>query len=151
MEVVEVMEEDMEGTVVMEREKLNQVMEVMEVMVEEDLMEAMEVVMEVMVMEVMVMERGMPNPVTEVMEEDHMEVMEEDHMEVMEEDHMVVMVAADLMEDMEDTMDNMDNITFHSSYAPKIVNTSACKFTQLLFVINDKLMNLFKWMASFLR
>ena len=143
MEVVEVMEEDMEGTVVMEREKLNQVMEVMEVMVEEDLMEAMEVVMEVMVMEVMVMERGMPNPVTEVMEEDHMEVMEEDHM--------VVMVAADLMEDMEDTMDNMDNITFHSSYAPKIVNTSACKFTQLLFVINDKFMNLFKWMASFLR
>ena len=143
MEVVEVMEEDMEGTVVMEREKLNQVMEVMEVMVEEDLMEAMEVVMEVMVMEVMVMERGMPNPVTEVMEEDHMEVMEEDHM--------VVMVAADLMEDMEDTMDNMDNITFHSSYAPKIVNTSACKFTQLLFLINDKFMNsLFKWIAFFL-
>merc|ERR1719334_842736 len=97
---------------------------VMEVMVMErgmlnlvmDLMEAMEVVMEVMVMEVMVMERGMPNPVTEV-------------------------VAADLMEDMEDTMDNMDNITFHSSYAPKIVNTSACKFTQLLYVINDKFMN----------
>merc|ERR1719516_715823 len=126
----------MEGTVVMEREKLNQDMEVMEVMVEEDLMEAMEedlmeameVVMEVMVMEVMVMERGMPNPVTEVME-------------VMEEDHMEVMVAADLMEDMEDTMDNMDNITFHSSYAPKIVNTSACKFTQLLFLINDKFMN----------
>ena len=138
MEVVEVMEEDMEGTVVMEREKLNQVMEVMEVMVEEDLMEAMEVVMEVMVMEVMVMERGMLNLVTEVME-------------VMEEDHMVVMVAADLMEDMEDTMDNMDNITFHSSYAPKIVNTSACKFTQLLFLINDKFMNsLFKWMAFFL-
>merc|ERR1712098_738846 len=99
----------------------------------EDLMEAMEVVMEVMVMEVMVMERGMPNPVTEVMEEDHMEVMEEDHM-----------VAADLMEDMEDTMDNMDNITFHSSYAPKIVNPSACKFTQLLFLINDKFMNSFK-------
>ena len=86
----------------------------------------------------MVMERGMLNLVTEVME-------------VMEEDHMVVMVAADLMEDMEDTMDNMDNITFRSSYAPKIVNTSACKFTQLLFVINDKFMNLFKWMASFLR
>merc|ERR1719378_633920 len=101
---------------VMERGMLNLAMEVMEAMVE-DLMEAMEVVMEVMVMEVMVMEvmvmeRGMPNPVTEVMEEDHMEVMEEDH-----------------MEDMEDTMDNMDNITFHSSYAPKIVNTSACKFT----------------------
>ena len=143
MEVVEVMEEDMEGTVVMEREKLNQVMEVMEVMVEEDLMEEvmvdMEVDMEVMVMEVMVMERGMPNPVTEVMEEDHMEVMEEDHM--------VVMVAADLMEDMEDTMDNMDNITFHSSYAPKIVNTSACKFTQLLFLINDKFMNSFRFIA----
>merc|ERR1712170_147160 len=102
---------------------LNLVMEVMEAMVE-DLMEAMEVVMEVMVMEVMVTERGMPNPVTEVMEEDHM----------------VVMVAADLMEDMEDTMDNMDNITFHSTYAPKIVNTSACKFTQLLFLINDKFM-----------
>merc|ERR1711973_353337 len=101
----------------------------MEVMVE-DLMEAMEVVMEVMVMEVMVMERGMLNLVTV--------------MEVMEEDHMVVMVAADLMEDMEDTMDNMDNITFRSSYAPKIVNTSACKFTQLLFVINDKFMNSFK-------
>merc|ERR1712131_517457 len=96
---------------VMERGMLNLVMEVME---------AMEVVMEVMVMEVMVMERGMLNLVTEVME---------------------VMVAADLMEDMEDTMDNMDNITFHSSYAPKIVNTSACKFTQLLFVINDKFMN----------
>merc|ERR1712198_381346 len=109
---------------VMERGMLNLVMEVMEAMVE-DLMEAMEVVMEVMVMEVMVMERGMPNPVTEVMEEDHM----------------VVMVAADLMEDMEDTMDNMDNITFHSSYAPKIVNTSACKFTQLLFLINHKFMN----------
>merc|ERR1719204_3049052 len=76
-------------------------------------------------MEVMVMERGMLNPVMEVMEEDHMEVM----------------VAADLMEDMEDTMDNMDTITFHSSYAPKIVNTSACKFTQLLFLINDKFMN----------
>merc|ERR1719516_777200 len=112
---------------VMERGMPNLVMEVMEAMVE-DLMEAMEVVMEVMVMEVMVMERGMPNLVTEVME-------------VMEEDHIVVMVAAGLMEDMEDTMDNMDNITFHSSYAPKIVNTSACKFTQLLFVINDKFMN----------
>merc|ERR1711931_552200 len=98
------------------------VMEIMEAMVE-DLMEAMEVVMEVMVMEVMVMERGMLNLVTEVME-------------VMEEDLMEAMVAADLMEDMEDTMDKMENITFHCSYAPKIVNTSACKFTQLLFVIN---------------
>merc|ERR1719499_2715931 len=137
MEAMEVVMEVMVMEVmVMERGMLNLVMEVMEAMVE-DLMEAMEVVMEVMVMEVMVMERGMPNPVTEVMEEDHMEVMEEDHM--------VVMVAADLMEDMEDTMDNMDNITFHSSYAPKIVNTSACKFTQLLFLINDKFMNsLFK-------
>merc|ERR1711976_1047361 len=126
MEAMEVVMEVMVMEVmVMERGMLNLVMEVMEAMVE-DLMEAMEVVMEVMVMEVMVMERGMPNPVTEVMEEDHMEVMEEDHM--------VVMVAADLMED---TMDNMDNITFHSTYAPKIVNTSACKFTQLLFVIND--------------
>merc|ERR1712235_193940 len=124
-------------------------------MVEEDLMEAMEVVMEVMVMEVMVMERGMLNLVMEVMEamvEDLMEamvmvmevmVMERgmlnlvtEVMEVMEEDLMEAMVAADLMEDMEDTMDKMDNITFHSSYAPKIVNTSACKFTQLLFVIN---------------
>merc|ERR1719204_945556 len=119
MEVMEVM--------VMERGMLNLAMEVMEVMVE-DLMEAIEVVMEVMVMEVMVMERGTLNLVTEVME-------------VMEEDHMEVMVAADLMEDMEDTMDNMDNITFHSSYATKIVNTSACKFTQLLFLINDKFMN----------
>merc|ERR1712198_731708 len=107
----------------MERGMLNLVMEVMEVMV----------------MEVMVMERGMLNLVTEVME-----VMVEDLMEVMEEDHMVVMVAAGLMEDMEDTMDNMDNITFRSSYAPKIVNTSACKFTQLLFVMNDKFMNSFK-------
>merc|ERR1712198_736113 len=120
MEAMEVVMEVMVMEVmVMERGMLNLVMEVMEAMVE-DLMEAMEVVMEVMVME-----GGMPNPVTEVMVEDHMEVMEEDHM--------VVMVAADLMEDMEDTMDNMDNITFHSSYAPKIVNTSACKFTQLLF------------------
>merc|ERR1719499_916493 len=118
MEAMEVVMEVMVMEVmVMERGMLNLVMEVMEVMVE-DLMEAMEVVMEVMVMEVMV---------TEVME-------------VMEEDHMEVMVAADLMEDMEDTMDNMDNITFHSSYAPKIVNTSACKFTQLLFLINDKFM-----------
>merc|ERR1719342_1609971 len=124
MEVV--MEVMVMEVMVMERGMLNLVMEVMEAMVE-DLMEAMEVVMEVMVMEVMVMEREMPNLVTEVMEEDHIEVM----------------VAADLMEDMEDTMDNMDNITFHSSYAPNIVNTSACKFTQLLFVIND-FMNLFK-------
>merc|ERR1712131_317587 len=104
---------------VMERGMLNLVMEVMEAMVE-DLMEAM-------VMEVMVMERGMLNLVTEVME-------------VMEEDLMEAMVAADLMEDMEDTMDKMDNISFHCSYAPKIVNPSACKFTQLLFVINDKFM-----------
>merc|ERR1719516_720011 len=99
---------------VMERGMLNLAMAVMEVLVD-DLMEAMEVVMEVMVMEVMVMERGMLNLVTEVME-------------VMEEDLMEAMVAADLMEDMEDTMDKMDNISFHCSYAPKIVNTSACKF-----------------------
>merc|ERR1711872_251891 len=130
MEAMEVVMEVMVMEVmVMERGMLNLVMEVMEAMVE-DLMEAMEVVMEVMVMEVMVMERGMLNLVTEVME-------------VMEEDHMEVMVVADLMEDMEDTMDKMDNITFHSSYAPNIVNTSACKFTQLLFVINDKFMNSF--------
>merc|ERR1712198_308596 len=55
------------------------------------------------VMEVMVMERGMLNLAMEVME---------------------VMVE-DPMEDMEEAMDNMDNITFLSSYAPKIVNTSA--------------------------
>merc|ERR1719348_129244 len=57
----------------------------------------------------MVMEREMLNQVMEVME-------------VME-----VMVA-DLMEDMVATMDKMEHITFYNSYAPKIVNTSACKF-----------------------
>merc|ERR1719516_610277 len=52
-------------------------------------------------MEVMVMEREMLNQVMEVMEH---------------------------MEDMVATMDKMEHITFYNSYAPKIVNTSACKF-----------------------
>merc|ERR1719474_1410407 len=123
------MEEDMEGTEVMESEKLNLVMEDMEVAMEvvmEDMEVVMEVVMEaVMVMEVMVMEREMLNQVMEVMVEDLMEVMEVD------------MEVVDHMEDMVATMDKKENITFYNIYAPKIVNTSACKFVQLHFEIND--------------
>merc|ERR1719516_728795 len=112
----------MEGTEVMEREKLNLVTEDMEVVMEV----VMEADMEV-AMEVMVMEREMLNQVMEVMEV--MEVMVADLMEVMEVD----MEVADHMEDMVATMDKMEHITFYNSYAPKIVNTSACKFVQLLF------------------
>merc|ERR1711915_1103390 len=103
------------------------VMEAVMVGVMEVVMEDMEVDM---VMEAMVMEREMLNQVMEVMEV--MEVMVEDLMEVMEGD----MEVADHMEDMVATMDKKENITFYHSYAPKIVNPSACKFVQLLFEIN---------------
>merc|ERR1719474_190307 len=74
------------------------------------------------------MEREMLNQVMEVMEV--MEVMVEELMEV-------DMEVADHMEDMVATMDKKENITFYYSYAPKIVNPSACKLVQLLFEIND--------------